>query len=50
MHQLGNMKNQSFKEIWQNDNYRQFRTELMTSRRNIDICSNCSEGLKVWEE
>lgn len=50
MHQLGNMKTQSFKAIWQNDNYRQFRKELMTSRKNIDICSNCSEGLKVWED
>jgi radical SAM protein with 4Fe4S-binding SPASM domain len=49
MHQLGNMKMQSFKDIWQNDNYKQFRKELMTSRKNIDICSNCSEGLKVWE-
>lgn len=49
MHQLGNLKMQSFKEIWHNDNYRQFRHELMTSRRNIDICSNCSEGLTVWE-
>lgn len=50
MHQLGNMKMQSFKTIWQNDNYRQFRASLMQSRKNIDICANCSEGLKVWEE
>lgn len=49
-HQLGNLKNMSFKEIWHNENYKQFRTELMTSRKNIDICSNCSEGLKVWED
>jgi len=49
-HQLGNLKTQSFKETWQNDNYKQFRSELMTSRKNIDICANCSEGLKVWEE
>jgi radical SAM protein with 4Fe4S-binding SPASM domain len=49
-HQLGNLKTQSFKATWQNDNYKQFRRELMTSRKNIDICSNCSEGLKVWEE
>jgi len=48
-HQLGNLKTQSFKEIWKNDNYRQFRRELMTSRKNIDICANCSEGLSVWE-
>ena len=49
-HQLGNLKMQSFKETWHNDNYKQFRRELMTSRKNIDICANCSEGLKVWEE
>ena len=49
-HQLGNLKNQSFKEVWKNDNYKQFRTELMKSRKNIDICANCSEGVSVWQE
>ena len=49
MHQLGNLKNQSFKEIWQNNNYKQFRSELMKSRKNIDICANCSEGVSVWQ-
>jgi radical SAM protein with 4Fe4S-binding SPASM domain len=48
MHQLGNLKTTSFKETWHNDNYRQFRSELMKSRKNIDICANCSEGLGVW--
>ena len=50
LHQLGNLKNQSFKEIWHNQNYRQFRTELMKSRKNIDICANCSEGASVWKD
>jgi radical SAM protein with 4Fe4S-binding SPASM domain len=49
-HRLGNLKNQSFKEVWNNDNYKQFRGELMKSRKNIDICANCSEGVSVWEE
>ncbi len=49
-HQLGNLKMQSFKEIWHNDNYKQFRRELMTSRKNIDICANCSEGVSVWKD
>ncbi len=48
-HQLGNLKTQSFKDTWHNDNYKQFRRELLTSRKNIDICANCSEGLTVWE-
>ena len=42
--------NQSFKEIWHNNNYKQFRAELMRSRKNIDICSNCSEGVSVWKD
>jgi radical SAM protein with 4Fe4S-binding SPASM domain len=48
MHQLGNLKNESLKTIWHNDNYKQFRAELMKSRKNIDICANCSEGDSVW--
>ncbi len=50
MHRLGNLRTQSFKEIWNNENYRQFRSELTKSRKNIDICANCSEGLTVWEK
>lgn len=50
MHQLGNLKAQSFRDVWRNDNYQQFRREIMTSRKNIDICANCSEGLSVWQK
>jgi len=49
MHRMGNLKHESFKEIWHNNNYKQFRTELMQSRKNIDICANCSEGVSVWQ-
>ncbi len=49
MHQLGNLKNQSFKTIWHNENYQQFRREIMKSRKHIDICANCSEGLSIWK-
>jgi radical SAM protein with 4Fe4S-binding SPASM domain len=49
-HRLGNLKTQSFKQVWNNDNYKQFRRELMTSRKNIDICANCSEGVSVWKD
>ncbi|UAY51954.1 radical SAM/SPASM domain-containing protein [Ferruginibacter albus] len=48
-HQLGNLKEKSFKEIWKDDKYQQFRTQLKKSRRNIDICANCSEGASVWK-
>ena len=49
-HQLGNLKNESFKKIWQNNEYKKFRSSIMKSRKNIDICSNCSEGISVWQQ
>ncbi|MFN2457186.1 MAG: radical SAM/SPASM domain-containing protein [Chitinophagaceae bacterium] len=47
-HKLGNLHEQTFKELWHNKNYRQFRSKVLQSRKNIDICANCSEGVKVW--
>lgn len=49
-HKLGNLRDKSFKEIWNNGEYKKFRTEILKGRKNIDICSNCSEGTKVWED
>ena len=48
-HRLGDLKQKSFKEIWTNGEYKKFRTAILKGRKNIDICSNCSEGTKVWE-
>jgi radical SAM protein with 4Fe4S-binding SPASM domain len=48
-HRLGNLKEKSFKEIWNNSEYRSFRAQILQGRKNIDICANCSEGTKVWE-
>ena len=47
-HKLGDLKQTSFREIWNNEEYRQFRRRLSGGRKNIDICANCSEGTKVW--
>ena len=49
-HQLGDLKKQSFKTIWKSQSYQAFRTKLMTGRKNIDICANCSEGVSVWQD
>jgi radical SAM protein with 4Fe4S-binding SPASM domain len=48
-HQLGDLKTQTFKEVWQSAAYENFRSAVLRSRREIDICRNCTEGLKVWE-
>jgi radical SAM protein with 4Fe4S-binding SPASM domain len=47
-HQLGDLRSNRFSEIWNGHAYRSFREKLLVSRKEIDICSNCSEGTKVW--
>ncbi len=47
-HKLGDLKNMTFKEIWQSESYNNFRKAILQSRKNIDICANCSEGTTVW--
>ena len=47
-HKLGSLRQQPFKELWQNKDYKAFRSQVLQSRKNIDICANCSEGVKVW--
>ncbi len=48
-HQLGDLAQNSLKNIWQNEKYTGFRKALLTNRQEIDICKNCTEGTKVWE-
>ena len=42
-HRLGDLKKQSFKEIWKGKAYDDFRRKLFSARREIDICKNCTE-------
>jgi len=46
-HAMGSLKEKSFREIWFGEKYREFRKNLLISRSKIDICKNCTEGLKV---
>lgn len=47
-HQLGDLKLDNFKMIWNSEKYKQFRLSLLKSRKEIDICQNCSEGTTVF--
>ncbi len=46
-HQLGDLQSHSFSQIWNNDLYKDFRAKLVKGRKEIDICTNCSEGCEV---
>jgi len=47
-HKLGSLKKESLNKIWGNSEYNNFRKQLLTNRKNINICLNCTEGTKVW--
>jgi len=48
LHKLGDLKKSSFREIWKGALYSNFRTTLLKGRNQIEICTNCTEGCKVW--
>ena len=47
-HRFGDISSQSFHEVWHSDKYNNFRNAILKSRKEIDICTNCTEGTKVW--
>lgn len=47
-HRLGELRGSSFREIWNGPAYLAFRSALLRARKEIDICTNCSEGSRVW--
>lgn len=49
-HTLGSLQDQPFKTIWKSRAYRSFRNAVLQDRNSIEICTNCSEGAKVWVE
>ncbi len=47
-HRLGDSKTNSFAAIWQGEAYQHFRQKLLKGRKEIDICTNCTEGCNVF--
>jgi len=42
---MGDLNSQSFREIWHGDKYNNFRRMILTHRKNISMCTNCTSGL-----
>jgi radical SAM protein with 4Fe4S-binding SPASM domain len=50
LHRFGDLKSSSFKEVWKGEKYQTFRRAILKGRQNIDICTNCTEGTRVWTD
>ena len=44
---LGLLNGKSFQEIWKSEKYQVFRQRVLDSRKSINMCTNCTEGLKI---
>ncbi len=43
---MGDLKNETFRDIWNGPRYKIFRKSVLTERRMIEICRNCTSGLR----
>jgi radical SAM protein with 4Fe4S-binding SPASM domain len=49
-YEMGNISKMSFSQIWQSNSYQHFRNQLIKGRNHIEMCTNCTEGTKVWTD
>ena len=47
-YRLGDLKHNSFQDIWESQQYNKMRSAILNYRNKIDICQNCTEGCSVW--
>lgn len=43
---MGDLNHDSFREIWNGPKYRSFRRSIFTGRHMVEICRNCTSGLR----
>ena len=44
---MGNMHKNNLLQIWQSPDFNHFRYEILTNRKNIKMCNNCTSGLRI---
>lgn len=47
-HPMGSIETETFCSLWSGEKYQAFRNAILRSRKEIDICQNCTEGTQVW--
>lgn len=47
---MGQLSGSNFDEVWECEPYMKFRETILTNRKGVDICKNCTEGLQVWAD
>jgi radical SAM protein with 4Fe4S-binding SPASM domain len=45
-HVMGDLNESTFREIWYGKEYKAFRESVLSERKKIEICKNCTSGLR----
>ncbi len=45
--QFGILNGRKFRDIWLSEEYFNFRNKILNGRKNVHMCSNCTEGIKT---
>lgn len=46
-HTLGHLNPDTTYQTWGNSAYQKFRTKILTDRKSVEMCRNCTEGLRM---
>ena len=47
LNEIGIVNGKAFSDVWKSEKYYDFRKKVLSSRKSVSICTNCTEGLKV---
>jgi radical SAM protein with 4Fe4S-binding SPASM domain len=45
--EIGILNGKAFSDIWHSEKYTNFRRRILSNRKSVSMCTNCTEGLKV---
>jgi len=45
--ELGKLNGKTMKDVWLSEPYQNFRQGVLDNRKGLDMCTNCTEGLKI---
>ena len=48
VHELGDLKENTLKKVFTGDKSKEFKNKILNDRKQIDICRNCTEGIKIF--
>lgn len=47
VNEIGIVNGRAFSDVWKSEKYTGFREKVLSSRKSVSMCTNCTEGLKV---